>query len=232
MSGADPGAHQASEDGHEGVGPAAVSTSSANGSGGSPSLEVRWIHQGPIPPAMLGWMGPFDAWIERREDRYLVDPALPDLGVKIKGGSELDLKAFRGDAGLLDLPGGRGRLERWAKWRFPLNSVTLPSTGGSSWLALRKTRHRRSFRRAGDGVVERPVAEAEMPGCSVELTTFEVGRETWWTLALEAAGEPGELEPVLRATAELLSRGERPSDIDLRLEDSMSYPRWLASRRA
>jgi len=231
MSGADPGGHQASEDGHEGAGPAAVSTRSANGSGGSPSLEVRWIDQGAIPPAMLAWMGPFDAWIERREDRYLVGPASPDLGVKIKGGIELDLKAFRGDAGVLDLPGGRGRLERWAKWRFPLNSVTLPSTGGSSWLALRKTRHRRSFRRSDDGVVERPVAEAEMPGCSVELTTVEVGRETWWTFALEASGEPGDLEPVLRATAEVLSRGEQPSGVGLRLEDSMSYPRWLASRR-
>ena len=228
MSSTDPGAPRIPQPGLENDDLAA---SPSNDSGGSPSLEVRWIDRGPIPPAMLAWMGPFDAWIERREDRYLVGPASPDLGVKIKGGIELDLKAFRGEAGVLELPGGRGRLERWTKWRFPLNSVTLPSTGGSSWLALRKTRHRRSFRRSGDGVVERPVAEAELPGCSVELTTVEVGRETWWTFALEASGEPGDLEPVLRATAELLWGGEQPVGIDLRIEDSMSYPRWLADRQ-
>ena len=182
----------------------------AEGRGGAISLEVRWILHGPIPQAVLAWMGLFDAWIEQREDRYLVDPAAPDLGVKIKGGTELDVKAFRGDVGFLELPGGgRGVIERWEKWRFPFSTVALPSSG-SSWVALWKTRHRRSFRLSGDELVERPVAEAELPGCSVEVTAFTVGTDAWWTLALEAGGEPQGLEPVLRATAETLFRDPDP----------------------
>jgi hypothetical protein len=202
-------------------------------SGGTMSLEVRWIHRGRIPQAMMSWIGPFDAWIEQREDRYLVDPAAPELGVKIKGGVELDLKAFRGDLGILDLPGdgGRGHLERWEKWRFPLETVTLPSADGSSWAALWKTRHRRSFRLEGDRVVERPVTEAELPGCSVELTEFTAGREVGWTFALEAGGEPGDLEPSLRATAAALVEGPRPPGLRFDLADSMSYPRWLSTHR-
>jgi len=37
------------------------------------------------------------------------------------------------------------------------------------------------------------------------------------------------LEPVLRATAETLFRDPRPPGLELELEDSISYPRWLAS---
>ena len=67
--------------------------------GESRTLEVRWIHPGRIPEAIIGWLGPFTDQIERREDRYLVDPSCPDLGVKIKGAVQLDLKAFRGSPG-------------------------------------------------------------------------------------------------------------------------------------
>jgi hypothetical protein len=80
-------------------------------SGGSTSLELRWIEFGAIPEAIFEWLGPFREWIEQREDRYLVDPCVRDLGVKIKGGIELDLKAPRGTLGHLSVPGGgRGRL--------------------------------------------------------------------------------------------------------------------------
>jgi hypothetical protein len=199
--------------------------------GGSTTLEVRWIDRGPVPEAMFGWIGPFDDWIERREDRYLADPSIPELGVKIKGGIELDLKAFRGSPGELEVPGGgRGRLEVWEKWRFPLDAVALPPIDGSGWRAIRKVRRRRSFRLSDDRVVERPVSEAEQPGCSVELTEFSVGGETWWTLALESGGEPGTLEPALRATAGALFRDPLPDGLRLDLGDSMSYARWLGTR--
>lgn len=199
---------------------------------GARTLEVRWIGRGPVPEAMFGWLGPFDDWIERREDRYLVHPVIPELGVKIKGGIELDLKAFRGSPGELAVPGGgRGRLELWEKWRFPLDAVALPRTDGSGWLSIAKVRRRRSFRPSGDGVEERPVSEAELPGCSAELTEFAVGGETSWTLALEAGGDPQTLERVLRATAGSLFRGPMPDGLRLDLTASMSYARWLATRR-
>lgn len=200
--------------------------------GGSRTLEVRWIDRGPIPEAMFGWLGPFADWIEHREDRYLADPSVPELGVKIKGGVELDLKAFRGSPGELAVAGGgRGLLEIWEKWRFPLDAVALPSIDASGWVAIRKVRRRRSFHLSEDRVVERPVSEAELPGCSVELTEFAVGGETWWTLALEAGGDPDALERSLRATAEALFRDPLPDSLRLDLGDSMSYARWVSARR-
>jgi hypothetical protein len=199
---------------------------------GSRTLEIRWIHRGPVPEAMFGWLGPFTDWIEQREDRYLADPSVPELGVKIKGGIELDLKAFRGSPGELVVPGGgRGLLEVWQKWRFPLDAISLPSVDASGWLAIRKVRRRRSFRLAEGRVVERPVSEAELPGCSVELTEFDVGGEVWWTLGLEANGDPDALERSLRATAESLFRDPLPEGLRLDLGDSMSYARWLGTRR-
>ncbi len=201
--------------------------------GASRTLEVRWIQRGRLPEAMFGWLGPFADWIERREDRYLADPSIPELGVKIKGGIELDLKAYRGSPGELAVPGGgRGRLEMWEKWRFPLDAVALPSVDARGWLAIRKVRRRRSFHVVGDRAAERPVSEAELPGCSVELTEFAVGGETWWTLCLEAGGEPEGLERELRATAGSLFREPMPDGVRLDLGDSSSYARWLSTRRA
>lgn len=200
-------------------------------SGGTTTLEVRWIHRGPVPDVLLTWLGPFADPIEEREDRYLVEPSSPDLGVKIKGGIQLDLKGRRGSPGELMLPGeGRGRLELWEKWSFPLNGHTQPP-GGSAWLALRKVRRRRSFRVADGDVAERPLDEVEQAGCTVELTDVSVGDDLWWTLALEACGDEPTLEPTLRATAASVFRSPLPGGSVLDPSDSMSYARWLGARR-
>jgi len=79
-------------------------------------------------------------------------------------------------------------------------------------------------------ITERPVSEAEQPGCAVELTEFTVTAETWWTLALEAGGDAETLEHVLRATAGWLFRDPLPDGLTLDLDDSMSYARWLGTR--
>ena len=90
------------------------------------SLEVRWILPGQLPSAMVDWMSPFADPVEDREDRYLVTPSCDDLGVKIRGAVQLDLKAFRGSPGTLWIPGGgQGRLEMWEKWSFPLDEGVL-----------------------------------------------------------------------------------------------------------
>ena len=186
------------------------------------------MNLGPVPKAMLAWLGPFHDRIERREDRYLVDPAGPDLGVKIKDAVRFDLKAFRGTLGRLQVPGaGRGRMELWEKWSFPLHASALPPAHAAGWLALEKTRRRRSFEIGEDGAVERPLAEAGEPGCSIELTEIAIGEERWWTLGLEATGSRESLERNLRSTAEALFRGPSPDPGLLILRTSISYPRWL-----
>jgi hypothetical protein len=199
--------------------------------GASRTLEVRWIHPGPVPETMIGWLGPFADQIERREDRYLVDPPCIELGVKIKGAMQLDLKAFRGSPGELAVPGGgRGRLEVWEKWTFPLDGHAHPPADASGWLALRKLRRRRSFGLVDGRAVERPVSEAALPGCAVELTEVAVGEEMWWSLGIEAGGGSETLREALDATAASVFQGPSPDGIQLDLRDSMSYARWLGTR--
>ncbi len=181
---------------------------------------------------MGGWLGPFHDEIEEREDRYLIEPSVPELGVKIKGGLQLDLKTLRGSPGELALPTGiRGRLERWEKWTFPLRDAAVPPADAAAWLALEKVRHRRSFRVLGERVEERSVREAELPGCTLELTEVTVDAGRWWTLGLEACGEPNGLEHALRTTTDAILLGTPPDGIRLDPAASMSYARWLGTRR-
>jgi hypothetical protein len=199
---------------------------------GSISLEVRWIRPGPLPHALIDWVGPFADEVEDREDRYLVNPSCDDLGVKIRGAVQLDLKAFRGSLGTLRIPGGgRGRLETWEKWSFPLDAGAGPPADGSSWLAVQKVRRRRSFRSVEGRVVERAMSEAGLPGCSVELTEVAIGDERSWSLGFEVHGASERLEATLHATVGWLVQGPPPDGIPLELEDSMSYPRWLGVSR-
>ena len=45
------------------------------------------------------------------------------MSVKIRGGSQLDLKVARGTRGVLEVPGrAAGEMESWQKWAFPLPS--------------------------------------------------------------------------------------------------------------
>jgi hypothetical protein len=84
------------------------------------SLEVRWIFPGQLQTTVAGWFGRFPARVESREDTYLLDPPLPGLSVKVRGGRALEVKAYRGSPGILEATGrARGRLEAWHKWSFP-----------------------------------------------------------------------------------------------------------------
>lgn len=196
--------------------------------GRSVTLEVRWIQPGRLPVAMIEQLGPFSEGIEEREDFYLTDPRLPDLSVKIRGGVQLDVKAFRHSPGRLSLPGGtRGRLELWEKWSFPLAGAPQPLVDGASWTRVDKTRRRRSFTLADGGLVERPLADAASPGCSLELTEAGIAGAIWWTLGLEAVGPLETLHRDLQATAMTLIDDRLPARIGLHSPASMSYHQRL-----
>jgi len=194
--------------------------------GGSGSLEVRWILRGPLPPTLVDRFGPFRDPIEVRSDRYLVDPWTAEFGFKVRGGVQLDLKAYRGSLGRLRVPGGSGQLEVWEKWTFPLGE-TGPETDPEGWVTLEKTRRRRAFELTAAGLMERSVLEEIEPGCTFELTEVVSGDEVWWTLGFEASGATETLEVSLRACADLLLERLLPDRITLPLEASMSYTRWL-----
>src|SRR5580704_4528140 len=135
------------------------------------SLEVRWIFPGRLETAVATWFARFPAELETREDTYLLSPGLPGLSVKLRAGAALEVKAYQGSPGLLDLAGcACGRMEFWRKWSFPFGP---PSHGGpdpAGWRAIRKARRISRFLPASDAIAMSGAGPGEEPGCAVELT--------------------------------------------------------------
>jgi hypothetical protein len=120
----------------------------------------------------------------------------------------------------------------WEKWTFPLAVGAPPSAHTSRWVVVRKVRRRRSFALVNGRTQERSLGDANLPGCSVELTEATIGDEAWWTLCIEATGPVEDLDRKLLATAvSLLPDDGLPAELRLDARDSMSYVRWLGARR-
>ena len=54
---------------------------------------------------MAGWFGRFPATVESREDTYPLDPQLPGLSVKVRGGGALEVKVYGSSPGILEVAG-------------------------------------------------------------------------------------------------------------------------------
>ena len=187
------------------------------------SLEVRWILPGQLEPAMAGWFARFPAWVESREDSYLANPPLRGLSVKRRAGRVLEVKAYQGSPGILEVAGRtRGRLEVWDKWSLPCDPPGLGGADRPGWCPVRKLIRR--FALASGAGVPRPGEKAE---CRVELTEVGAGGEAWWTLALEATGPARLRRTELQATAALLFAQALPDGVELGTDDSQSYPLGL-----
>ena len=105
------------------------------------SLEVRWIFPGQLETAVAGWFGRFPAGTESREDTYLLDPQWRGLSVKVRGGRALEVKAYRGSPGILEVAGrARGRLESWQKWSFPFSPPRQDAVRRPAGRPVRKRR--------------------------------------------------------------------------------------------
>ena len=181
------------------------------------SLEVRWILPGHLPGA--GWLAGSAPETESREDAYLLSPDVSGLSVKVRGGRALEVKVFRGSPGILDVPGrARGRMQYWQKWSFPFGPPWQGSTAPESWRRIRKRRWTCRFALTGGA------------RCAAEVTEIRTGHQDWWTLGLEAAGPAERLRTALEATAAVVFTQAVPGDMELRLDDSMSYAEWIRSR--
>ena len=197
-----------------------------------PTLEVRWICSGALTTSMIDWFGASSIDIETREDVYLVAEGVRGLSVKIRGGTQLDLKVARGSRGVLAVPGrARGELESWQKWAFPLPSMPEGTIGLADWIPVRKVRRIRMFSRAGDAPVEHAQTPSDGAWCAVELTDVSVDDEQWWTLGFEAAGSPGAMRGALDAAVALVFGHRLPDGSELTVADSISYMDWLRTGR-
>jgi hypothetical protein len=196
---------------------------------GVPSLEVRWIFPGQLETALARWFGRFPAWRESREDSYLLDPQLDGLSVKVRGGGALEVKAYRGSPGILEVAGrARGRLESWQKWSFPFGPLSQGSGDPASWRPVRKRRRTSRFSLTSGRIVARAPGLAAEPGCAVELTEVRTRGQEWWSLGFEATGPSELLRSELEATAALVFAEALPGGLELGPDESKSYAQWLS----
>jgi hypothetical protein len=195
---------------------------------GARSLEVRWICPGQLETAVAGWFGRFPAGTESREDTYLLDPQLRGLSVKVRGGGGLEVKAYRGSPGILDVAGrARGRMESWQKWSFPMSPLSPDGSGPAGWRPVRKRRRIGRFSMASGQVVARAPGLGQQPQCEVELTEVRTRGQDWWTLGFEATGPADLLRSALEATAALVFAQPLPGGVELGPDESRSYAEWL-----
>jgi hypothetical protein len=202
------------------------------GTEGARSLEVRWIFRGQLAAAVAGWFGRFPAETTAVEDVYLLDPHLPGLSVKVRGGRALEVKVYRGSPGLLEVAGrARGRLESWQKWSFPHAPPSQDSYAPAGWQPVSKSRRISRFSLAGGPARARSPGLGQEPGCAVELTEVHTRGGTWWTLGFEATGPASTLRTELEAAAAQVFAEPPPGGVELGIDDSTSYARWLRGRR-
>ena len=195
------------------------------------SLEVRWIFPGQLETAVSRWFGRFPAGTESREDTYLLDPQLPGLSVKIRGGGALEVKVYHGSPGILEVAGrARGRLEAWQKWSFPVSPLSQDSGDPAGWLPVRKRRRISRFSLASGQIVARAPGPGQQPRCEVELTEVHTRGQDWWTLGFEATGPASLLRSELEATAALVFAQALPGGVEPGPDESRSYAQWLGQR--
>jgi hypothetical protein len=196
------------------------------------SLEVRWIFPGRLESAVTEWFGRFPIETESREDSYLLEPWLPGLSVKVRGGMALEVKKYHGSPGILEVADcARGRLESWQKWSFPFSPPGQNSGCRAGWRPVSKWRRISRFSLAGGQIVARAAVLDHEPQCDVELTEVSTIGQDWWTLGFEASGPADLLPSTLEATARLVFDRPLPGAADPGLDDSKSYQRWLSPRR-
>ncbi len=195
------------------------------------SLEVRWIFPGQPGAAVAGWFGRFPAETESREDTYLLDPPLPGLSVKVRGGGALEVKAYRGSPGILQVAGrARGRLESWQKWSFPVRPLSPGSGDPPGWQPVHKRRRISRLALASVPVLTRAAGPDREPRCEVELTEVRTRGQDWWTLGFEATGPTDLLRSTLQATAALVFAHPLPGGVEPGPDNSTSYAQWLGQR--
>ena len=195
------------------------------------SLEVRWIFPGQLTAAAARWFGRFPAGMESREDTYLLDPPLPGMSVKVRGGGALEVKVFRGSRGMLEVAGrARGRMESWQKWSFPFRPLSQHCAGPAGWRPVRKRRRISRFSSASGQMVALATGLGDEPRCEVELTEVRTGGQDWWTLGFEATGPADLLRSELQATATLVFALALPGGAQPGPDESSSYAQWLSRR--
>jgi hypothetical protein len=190
------------------------------------SLEVRWILPGHIDIAVARHFRRYCPELEYRQDDYLLSPGVSDLSVKVRGGRALEVKAYLGSPGVLDVPDrARGRLQSWRKWSQPFQPGHQDGRERPGWQRVAKARRIVRFSLGSNQIMADP---EHRPGrCTAELTEVRASGRTWWSLAFEASEPVNLRRDEFQATAVHVLTQTLPDGVLLRADDSKSYAEWL-----
>ena len=192
------------------------------------SLEVRWIFPGQLETSVIGWFARFPTRTEAREDTYLLDPHLRGLSVKVRGGTALEVKAYRGSPGILDVTGrARGHLVSWQKWSFPFSPLSQDGADPAGWRPVSKGRRISQFSPISGQTAARGPRLIHERRCEVELTEVRTLGQYWWTLGFEATGPVDLLRSELETTAAVVFSEAMPGGMEPGPDESRSYAEWL-----
>ncbi len=195
------------------------------------TAEVRWFYPGDLPTDILAWFTTGQIiTAEERTDHYLIFPGCETIGVKIRTG-QFEIKALKGGSEVVQFADTvTGRSDCWVKWSHSQPDIdwlqTLDRTQ-NRWIDVTKVRRQRRYAIEQGQVREVDLDTAIPEGGAIELTHIRAGGGAWWTLALEAYGEPNRMRATLQYIAEtFFARYPPPYRFDT--TRSCSYPVWLA----
>ncbi len=193
------------------------------------TTEIRWFSDTVVPAGLVDWFtsGGRMGAEHFRLDVYNVEAA-PGAGVKRRSQTDLEIKVRRSIGPLIEpIPGWRGRVERWRKWRPSAGDDFV--VGDRRWVEVAKTIHTRAY--GYDGVHAHPalLPDRTRSGCAVELAALSVGAVEAWTFAFEAFG-PAHLQhdALVAAAKAVVLKTPVPPDVAAVPHHNLSYPAWLS----
>src|SRR5262245_44584817 len=100
------------------------------------TTELRWFGSGAVPADAADWFGVAEPHAGRI-DWYASAGAAAGLGLKVRAGSSLELKARRDEVGVWSF-GERasGLVQTWVKWAVPLDPGWDGRSLGQGWIAV------------------------------------------------------------------------------------------------
>ena len=202
-------------------------------------LELRWFFKGTVPADVRNWFNQrFPAARPQneksRQDLYFIVRDREDLGLKLSRG-RLELKSRQESQPFsLSEPRVSGMVETWSKqeWRFGKEYAgTLAMAFGKpnlkGWrVEVQKNRVMRKYQVDALGMIsDLPSDQPAERLFKVELTSLAKHDRSWWTLGMEIAGEPPNLQEIFAVAVQNLLNGH--PELDLHTDHSYGYPHWL-----